>query len=30
MRAPADQAEKLGAELGAELIGLAGGRGFLV
>jgi hydroxymethylbilane synthase len=30
MRAPADQAEKLGAELGAELIGLAGGRDFLV
>jgi hydroxymethylbilane synthase len=30
MRAPADQAERLGAELGAELIGLAGGRDFLV
>ncbi|MGB1329485.1 MAG: hydroxymethylbilane synthase [Candidatus Puniceispirillaceae bacterium] len=30
MRAPADQAETLGAELGAELIGLAGGRDFLV
>jgi porphobilinogen deaminase len=30
MRAPVDQAERLGAELGAELIGLAGGRDFLV
>jgi len=30
MCAPADQAERLGAELGAELIGLAGGRDFLV
>ena len=30
MRAPADQAEELGVELGAELIGLAGGRDFLV
>ena len=27
--APADQAESLGAELGAELLGLAGGRAFL-
>ena len=27
--APADQAERLGAELGAELLGLAGGRAFL-
>jgi len=29
MSAPAEQAERLGAELGAELLGLAGGRGFL-
>ena len=27
--APADQADRLGAELGAELLGLAGGRAFL-
>ncbi len=30
MRAPADTAEQLGAALGAELLGMAGGRDFLV
>jgi hypothetical protein len=29
MRAPSDQASTLGSALGAELLGLAGGRDFL-